>query len=67
MVKCTGDIRTLIDYTDYTGVGTFSAKFCGLFHLNTLLTTAPELPATDLKDGCYDSMFYGCTSLTEAP
>ncbi len=66
-VKCTGDIRTLIDYTDYTGVGTSSAKFCSLFHLNTLLTTAPELPATDLKDGCYDSMFYGCTSLTEAP
>lgn len=66
-VKCTGDIRTLIDYTDYTGVITSSAKFCSLFHLNTLLTTAPELPATDLKDGCYDSMFYGCTSLTEAP
>lgn len=67
MVKCTGDIRTLIDYTDYTGVITSSAKFCSLFHSNTLLTTAPELPATDLKDGCYDSMFYGCTSLTEAP
>ena len=67
MVKCTGDIRTLIDYTDYTGVSTSSAKFCSLFHNNTLLTTAPELPATDLKDGCYDSMFYGCTSLTEAP
>ena len=67
MVKCTGDIRTLIDYTDYTGVSTSSAKFCSLFHLNTLLTTAPELPATDLKDGCYGSMFYGCTSLTEAP
>lgn len=67
MVKCTGDIRTLIDYTDYTGVSTSSAKFCSLFHNNTLLTTAPELPATDLKDGCYGSMFYGCTSLTEAP
>lgn len=67
MVKCTGDIRTLIDYTDYTGVSTSSAKFCCLFHLNTLLTTAPELPATDLMVGCYDSMFYGCTSLTEAP
>ena len=66
-VKCTGDIRTLIDYTNYTGVITSSAKFCSLFHSNTLLTTAPELPATDLKDGCYDSMFYGCTSLTEAP
>ena len=67
MVKCTGDIRTLIDYTDYTGVGTSSAKFCSLFHNNTLLTTAPELPALNLAENCYHSMFYGCSSLTEAP
>ena len=25
------------------------------------------LPATALANGCYDSMFYGCTSLTTAP
>ena len=67
MVKCTGDIRTLIDYTDYTGVSTSSAKFCSLFHLNTLLTTAPELPALNLAENCYHSMFYGCSSLTKAP
>ena len=27
------------------------------------LITAPELPATELFDGCYTAMFNGCTSL----
>jgi len=31
------------------------------------LEKAPELPATTLKYGCYDSMFYGCCSLEIAP
>lgn len=31
------------------------------------LTTAPELPATALADGCYFAMFFGCSSLTAAP
>ena len=31
------------------------------------LTTAPELPATTLADGCYENMFYNCTQLTSAP
>ena len=29
----------------------------------TSLTTAPELPATTLASGCYNSMFAGCTNL----
>ena len=34
----------------------------------TNLTTAPKiLPATTLAYGCYEQMFYGCTSLTAAP
>jgi hypothetical protein len=33
----------------------------------TGLTTAPELPATNLQEGCYNEMFLGCTSLTTAP
>jgi hypothetical protein len=33
----------------------------------TSLTTAPELPATELAEYCYCGMFYGCTSLTTAP
>ena len=31
------------------------------------LTSAPELPATELADDCYFGMFSGCTSLTKAP
>jgi hypothetical protein len=31
------------------------------------LTQAPELPATTLAEGCYDSMFAYCYNLTQAP
>lgn len=33
----------------------------------TSLTTAPELPATVMKDWCYTGMFQDCTSLKKAP
>ena len=33
----------------------------------TALTTAPALPATTLKTGCYNVMFADCTALTTAP
>ena len=29
----------------------------------TLLTTAPELPATTLADSCYNAMFQRCSNL----
>jgi hypothetical protein len=29
----------------------------------TSITTAPELPATGLAQGCYSNMFNGCTNL----
>ena len=40
-----------------------------LFKNNTTLISAAnlQLPSTTLVQGCYDSMFYGCTSLTTAP
>ena len=66
-VACTGDIRTLIDYTQYKTVDTGLAKFGFLFNGCTQLTTAPMLPATKLADNCYEGMFYGCTALTNAP
>lgn len=40
--------------------------FYGMFEGCTLLTNAPNLPATQLSTGCYLTMFYGCTSLTNA-
>ena len=66
-VACTGDIRTLLDWKNYSTVETQNARFCNLFEGRSVLTSAPELPATMLADNCYSAMFSGCTSLTSAP
>ena len=66
-VACTGDIRTLLDWRNYSTVNTQNARFCSLFNDCAVLTSAPELPATALADDCYSSMFGGCTSLTATP
>lgn len=66
-VACTGDIRTLLDWRNYNKVETGKARFCGLFFLCSVLTSAPELPATKLADFCYDQMFSSCTNLVSAP
>ena len=63
-VACTGDIRTLLDYRDFKNVSTSDARFCGLFSGCTVLTSAPDLPATTLAEDCYKNMFTGCTNLT---
>ncbi len=66
-VEASGDIRTLIDGKGYATVSTSEAKFCYLFSGCTVLTSAPELPATDLASQCYQGLFKDCTSLTTAP
>lgn len=66
-VICSGDIRTLLDYTNYNTVSTSEARFNRLFENCTQLVVAPELLATDLADRCYDHMFSGCISLKTAP
>ena len=66
-VSCAGDIRTLVDYTNFRNASTANAKFCWFFAGCYQLTSAPELLATTLAESCYFSMFDGCTNLTEAP
>jgi len=46
-----------------------SYHFSGLFRNETHLVSAEDLsmPATTLRNSCYESMFKGCTSLTTAP
>ena len=66
-VACTGDIRTLLDWNNYTTVNTENAMFIKLFENCSVLTSAPELPATSLADNCYYCMFSGCTNLKSAP
>lgn len=66
-VKCTGDIRTLLNYKNYKNVDTGNARFCYLFNKCDVLTSVPDLPATNLADNCYLSMFEECTSIAKAP
>ena len=66
-VDCSGDIRTLIDYTAHENVATENCSFISLFQNCTALKSAPQLPAKALKGSCYQQMFEGCTSLTQAP
>ena len=66
-VACTGDIRTLLDYSNYTNVNTSQACFANLFYHCWVLTSAPDLPATELAFSCYAYMFYWCPYLQNAP
>ena len=66
-VACEGDIRTLLDYKTYKTVNTNEACFFKLFYNCRQLTSAPDLPATNLARCCYNSMFSGCSSLSKAP
>ena len=66
-VACDGDIRTLVDWENYSTADTSKAGFSAMFKDCTNLTSAPALPATELAMRCYYGMFDGCTSLTSAP
>ncbi|MDY5303083.1 MAG: fimbrillin family protein [Candidatus Cryptobacteroides sp.] len=66
-VRCSGDIRTLVNYKDYENANTSNARFCNLFNNCLQLTSAPDLPATELASYCYSSMFQNCRSLQTAP
>ncbi len=66
-VSCSGDIRTLIDYENYSTTDCSQSRFRQLFWCCYSLTSAPDLPATTLADWCYYEMFGNCRSLTSAP
>lgn len=65
-----GNIMSLL-YANYDNQTTipFTNALADMFSGDTGLISAEnlELPATTLKDGCYNRMFSGCTSLTTAP
>ena len=66
--KVGGNINSLLDYNNHN-VAITPYCFYKLFYENRYLTDASELifSKTSLANNCYDSMFYGCTSLTTAP
>lgn len=66
-VTCTGDIRTLLDYESYKTVKTDQALFYCLFENCVAMTSAPDLPAENLANDCYQRMFANCRNLVKAP
>ena len=66
-----GNIMSLIDKNNFeslkelTTPDTFFSLFSGCYGLISAENLL--LPATTLTEGCYDHMFYGCTSLKAAP
>lgn len=68
--KILGSIMSLCfmdDFKNKTSLGSYA--FPELFKgCNTIVSVDKGfLPATTLSDSCYKNMFYGCTSLVEAP
>ena len=67
-----GNVMSLLfDYNFASAISLdgFVAAFMYLFRGCSKLVNAEnlKLPATTLSRGCYDNMFYNCTSLTTAP
>ena len=68
-----GNIMSMIDGVTFKhNVGFVTGSsfvFAGLFMANEYLTSAKHLilPATELVENCYNSMFTSCLSLTTAP
>ena len=72
--KCNvkGNIMSLLYGDDFEGQTDLTGKnyaFYDLFYYCNNIVDASELilPATTLAYGCYNSMFYGCSSLVTAP
>ena len=74
-VSISGDVMALLDNGATLGeigdITDIPCDYCfyDLFRNSTGITSVSEdfLPATNLKQDCYDGMFYQCTSLTNAP
>ena len=66
-IAAEGNVMSLVDNSCASVTIPSGCCFVKLFYDNPLLVQAPKLPATELKDWCYDGMFSGCTSLETAP
>ena len=67
-VALSGNVMSLIDGIGNTKVIPCIGCFLNLFKDTNIKTVTKDfLPATTLAEGCYDFMFWRCTSLTQAP
>ncbi len=61
--KCGGDIMSLLD-RDMQATIAYPAIFLGMFK-NQPILTAPEISASEYRDGCFKSMFEDCSYMTD--
>lgn len=66
-IYCSGNIMSLVNYTNPPTTIPSNYFFTKLFQNCSRLAAAPELPATTLKEYCYYEMFSGCSGLRYAP
>ena len=68
--EASGNVNSLLEEDEETArtMSLENRQFCYAYLFSgTLLTKAPELPATTLAYGCYAFMFDNCPLLTQAP
>jgi hypothetical protein len=66
-IAASGNIMSLLNGEEPTSVFATNQVFTYLFYDCSALTKAKlELPVMTLTEGCYESMFQNCTSLTQA-
>ena len=66
-IGASGNVMSLVDKDCASTTIPCDYCFFGLFAFSEALTSAPELPATTLSEGCYSYMFTSCTNLKTAP
>lgn len=69
-VNISGNIMSLIHGDLFENNNTLTESYCFTILFRACNVVSAEnliLPATTLTEGCYQSMFYNCTSLTVAP
>ncbi|MCQ2050841.1 MAG: leucine-rich repeat protein [Bacteroidaceae bacterium] len=66
-ISVSGNVMSLVDKRCAKTTIPNNYCFAKLFEYCTSITSAPKLPATELKEGCYYRMFTGCNNLTNAP
>lgn len=68
--EASGNVNSLLEEDEQIArtMSLENRQFCYAYLFSgSNLTTAPELPSTELGYGCYAMMFQGCLSLTQAP
>ena len=68
-VSCAGDLRSLLNYSDFTQITYSNSCFAGLFRANASLVSCPGFPDVDVGSGnaVFAYLYGSCTNLETLP